>query len=1135
MSLQFMIGGSGSGKTWQLHQYIMKQSLENPGREIIVIVPEQFTMETQSALSALHPGHSVFGIDIVSFERLAYRVFEELNCMPKTVLDDTGKSMLIRKTCGRCEKELEIYKRHLNRAGFIEELKSVMSEFAQYKIDKEKLSRTIHHSEIKPLLARKLHDLELLSDAFRSAMDPDTIPAEELLHRLCSVLTRSERVKNTIVAIDGFTGFTPAQYDVIHLLLTLTDQVIVTVTMDPDYYPYKKNLQSDLFALSRKTIGKLSEMAEELGVKRDEDLLLAGHRNDRYAASEELRFLQRHLLRRTDRPWTEDMKDIKLLAAPTAKDECRFIGDEIHRLVNEKGYRYREIAIVCGSLEQYVPLLERAMADAEIPLFMDDKRNLLTNPVVEAMRAVLDVIEKDFTYDTVFRYLKCGFTVVPEDVLFEVENYCLARGIRGHKKWEQEWEKLYSHADHINLVELNEARETIIRPVLKLREALKAKGATVRDMTEALYNWLTECKAEEVLTAMSERFEELGEYSLSAEYAQAFGQLMELFDRMAGLLGDEVLPLKSYREILETGCREIRVGVIPAAIDRVLVGDVQRSRLAGIRALFFLGVNDGNIPAPGKNGGLLSELDREDLKNYMELSPTRRESSLTDKFYFYLTLTKPSEKLYISYASADERGEGKLPSSYLGYLTSIFQTLTVTEIGESTGLPYTMTMAMKQLSEGFDAYRESGDTEVWFHLIRFLSQNKELETLVERMEQAALEPYRGDHISKAVARVLYGDQISGSVSRLEQYAKCAYAHFLKYGLYLVKRQEFAFDVMDRGNVFHKAIEMIFTRADEEGIVLYELKAAERRALCREAIHAASEEQGGVLSSTKRNEYQLARMEEILERTMWVLGEQLKAGDFSPAYFELNFNAAGNKALEITLSDTEKMRLTGKIDRVDICEDEDQVFVKVIDYKTGAKIVDMNEIYYGLSIQLVVYLNALIEQEKRRHPGKEIVPAALLYSHVDDPMLSRDEAGSDPDKVFMEKLRPDGFVNIDPVVMSHLEREPDPDKKSKYLPISRKGGEITPNFRLLTGPQFEALKDFVTRRMSEFGRQIADGCADAHPFRLKENNGCKYCELKSICGFDRKGNGYSYRSLNRLKAEDIWQEILENEEEGEEES
>lgn len=1130
MSLQFILGGAGSGKSYYLNHRLVEEAVRDPEGTYIAIVPEQFTMETQKELVAVHPGHSILNIDIVSFERLAYRIFEELSCMPGTVLDDTGKSMLLRKACAGVEKELEIYRKHLDRPGFIEELKSVMSEFGQYRIGEKELEKLKEQMEKKPLLYKKLNDLQLLFGAFRSAMGEDMIIAEELLASLCRVLPRSEIIKDSVIALDGFTGFTPAQYEVLGLLLRYAGKVMVTVTIDADADVYNEKRNQDMFALSRKTIGMLNRLAEEEHAGREEDILLSGECPPRFSGSEELAFLSGQILRYPCLTWKEEPEDIILTREKTPAEECRALARKISGLVREQHYRYRDIAVVCGDMEGYRPLLEQAMKEAKIPCFLDDKRNLLTNPLVEYMRAALEIIEEDFSYESVFRYLKCGFLSIEEDVLYEMENYVLAFGIRGHRQWENPWEKIYRGGEHVNLEVLNRARESFTGPLLKLRKVFKTKETTVRQMTEALFLWMEGQQAEQTLARMAGTFEEMGEYSLAKEYEQAYDQILELFDRIVGLLGEESLSVKTYNDVLDAGCREIRVGVIPAAIDRVLIGDMERSRLKDIKALFFIGVNDGNVPSPAKQGGLLSELDREELKPYAELTPTRRESSLIDKFYFYLTVTKPSDKLYISYASGNEMGEGKSPSSYLSHIFRVFPALETKDGSESPkeeGI-LSRTLALKMLSEGMEEYREGRESETWRALYGCLYEKEENREILTLLADTAFASYGGDCISKAVARVLYGEPLSGSVTRLETYAACAYAQFLTYGLELTRRKEYEFAALDMGNVFHKAIELCFKMAEEEGLSIAGLEDGKRHELVERAMAGAADFLGSsILESSSRNEYLLKRMGQITEKTIWALGEQIRAGSFEPVDFELTFAPGENSAMRISLLGEGDMQLKGKIDRVDLYEDEEAVYVKIIDYKSGGTDFDLNAVYYGLQIQLVVYLDAVMKREQKRHPGKEIVPAGMFYYQVQDPVLERDSVGENEADAVLEALRPKGIFNGEEQVAALFQKEPPADGASKWIPASMKDGSpVKGRSSSATREQFAHMRKFVMQRMQEFGTAIAGGDTSARPYKRKDRTGCDYCEFKTVCGFDRKMSGYEYKRLAELAPEEIWKEMAE---------
>ena len=522
----------------------------------------------------------------------------------------------------------------------------------------------------------------------------------------------------------------------------------------------------------------------------------------------------------------------------------------------------------------------------------------------------------------------------------------------------------------------------------------------------------------------------------------------------------------------------------------------------------------------------MSELDREELSPYAELTPSRRESSLIDKFYFYLTVTKPSHRLYISYALADEMGEKKTPSPYLAHIRKLFPELPSGEGKES--LVLTRSLAFQMLADGMEEYRAGRSSDLWDALYGCLSENGENRELLEKLADAAFFSYEGDRISKAVARVLYGDPLTGSVTRLETYASCAYAQFLTYGLRLVKRKEFEFAALDMGNVFHKAIELCFRYAAEAGTPVFGIEEAGRKELVKRAVEEAAGTLGGnVLHASARNEYLLSRMGRITEKTIWALGEQLRAGEFVPAAFELDLAPGESAAMRISLTEGGSMQLKGKIDRVDLFEEADKVYVKIIDYKSGGMDFDLNAVYDGLELQLVVYLDAVMRKEQRKHPDKEIVPAGMFYYQIQDPILERRGTDGGSEAAVLEALRPKGVFNGEERVVSLFQKEREEDGKSKWIPAVMKDGAPVPGkSAAISGKQFEHLRNFVYRQMERFGSAIAAGEISARPYRRKDRTGCDYCEFQSVCGFDRKLSGYEYRRFAERSPEDIWKELAD---------
>lgn len=1160
MSLQFILGGSGSGKTHRLYTELIRESIASPSTQYIAIVPEQFTMQTQKEIVTLHPAHGVMNIDIVSFQRLAYRVFEELAIVNPNVLDDMGKSMILRKAAGGRQKELLLYKSHLGQNGFIGQLKSMLSELYQYGITPEMLDEKIPETT-SPMLRQKLEDISLIYKAFKEYIgEHEYITTEEILDVLCTHLPESRLIRNSVITLDGYTGFTPVQYRLIELFLRYSRRVIVTVTIDPSVNMSRKTGIQELFHMSRLVIDKVNQLAGQNHVSRERDVLLTEHPSARYTAGERgaadaascsesapdpeddsglksLDFLEQNLYRYKSRIYTGPMDAIRLVQAVNPAEEVAFLTRSIQAALRE-GFRYRDMAVITGDLSSYANELIHQFDAEHIPYFLDDKKSILKNPMVELMRAALELIRKDFSYETVFRYLRTGLVAEEEqlELLDRLENYVIAMGIRGFKKWDSVWEGRYRGGRELNLDELNAFREEIMTPLRAFRESMRREDRTIRTMTEAAAILLSDLSIELKMKNYENHFTGAGEYGLAKEYSQVYGLVIDLLERLTRLLGEEKAGVKEYAEILDAGFSEIKVGLIPAAVDRVVVGDITRTRLDHIRILFFIGVNDGIVPQKKENSSIFTDRDREFLGSHeIELAPTAREESFRQRFYLYLALTKPEKRLVLSYSAMDSSGKSLRPSILINELKKLFPALeSVMASQELAGLPLSEREAKNRLTQGLRGYAASREDLSFLELLKYFLASKEHREEALQLIDAAFYAYEKRGIGKAAAKALYGSILSGSVTRLEQFASCAYAHFLNYGLELMEREQFELAAVDIGNLFHDSIDLCFQRMKEQGGDWKELDEERRKKLVHECVNEVTEEYGNtILKSSARNAYLAGKVERITDRTMWALVEHLKKGDFTPAGFEVSFSPSDNlKALKIPLSKDEALHLRGRIDRLDLYQDDENVYVKIIDYKSGGTAFDLTALYYGLQLQLVVYMDAAMEMEERDNPGKNIVPAGIFYYNINDPVVER-EGEMTADEIegkILKGLRMNGLVNSELEVISHLDREI--ETESDVIPVAMKNGLIQePRSSVASRERFAALKRYVNEKLKSEGQEILKGVTDINPYKQGNKTACDYCPYHAVCGFDLKTGGFGYRKFKAMKSDEIWPIIEGGEQDG----
>lgn len=555
MSLQFIFGPSGSGKSYGLYQYVVEESIRHPQRNYIVLVPEQFTMQTQKDLVMAHPRHGIMNIDVLSFGRLAYRVFEEIGGGMLPVLDDVGKNLILRKIAGDYEAELSVLKGNMKKLGYITEVKSVISEFTQYDIGEEELLTVMASIGSQSRLYYKLKDISILYKGFTDYLSRKYITKEELLDSLSRVIGQSEMLRDSVVVLDGFTGFTPVQNRLLLELMRHCRKVAVTVTMDEREDPYVYSHPYQLFALSKHMVSTLMGLARENRVEVEEPICRYERPVYRFRGNEPLAFLERNLFRYQTGTFGKEQDAIRIHAARNPWEESLAAAGAIRRLVRKEGLRFRDIGVIVSSMETYGDYLKRAFDLYDIPVFMDHKRNILLNSFVEYIRSLLNMAQKNFSDESVFRFLRTGLSGFTTEEVDELENYCLGLGIRGYKRWQEKWLRRLKHMRGEDLERLNHCRVALVEKVDSLMFVLKQRKKTVRDITCAVYEFMVQENLQVRLKRQEEEFQEAGELALAKEYAQVYRIVVELFDKFVELLGDEEVSLEEYCQLWTRGLR----------------------------------------------------------------------------------------------------------------------------------------------------------------------------------------------------------------------------------------------------------------------------------------------------------------------------------------------------------------------------------------------------------------------------------------------------------------------------------------------------------------------------------------------------------------------------------------------------
>lgn len=1236
MSYSFCFGPSGSGKSRLLRKIIIEKagsSLASMGKDrtkYIVVVPEQYSMQTQRELVQEHPAHSLMNIDVLSFGRLAHRVFEETGADKRTVLDDIGKSLLLRRVASKCAKDLQILERGIHRPGMIDEVKSVLSEFMQYGIGEEQIEEmAVYAGEHgQNALQARLQDLGKLYTEFCTAKKDSYVTSEETLDLLANSIPEADSLRNSVIVFDGFTGFTTVQYRVVMALIRCASEVVFSLTVSPDQGPHisltacggPAGKEENLFYLSRRTVYDIIRMASKEGLKRGEDLYIGltgasgkeGLKKEdtgsglmpgclpRFSESRVLAHLESRLFRYPEIPFEEKREgetsgSLQLFAASTPQEEVRLIFSRVRMMIAKTGCAYRDFAIVTADLETYGDLFALEAERAGIPVYIDRTSGAFHNILIEGIRSVLQISSDNFSYASVFRYLRSGLSSLSLEETDRLENYCLANGVRGRKKWTAAFD---SSCEEARIKFLREVEPVTGLPVRVIPDALralqgeevpqdistseqdsgpadqapggvqdthrKARSAAVR--TKELYGFLAGCGAQMRVEVLADEFKDAGDVVRELQYRQIYRTVIDLLDQIYDLAGEEIMSARDYLELLEAGFSQIRLGTLPQRVDRILVGDIERTRLTQIRHLFMAGVNEGNIPRSASRGGILSDMDREFLAaGGAVLAPTPRQQMFTQRLYLYLNMTKPSRTLTVSYSTVSRDGKSLRPSYLISMLQGLFPALEV-EYPEQEPVSSRITGradGLRLLADQLRTFVEGNtpDTEDFvrdfsllygFYTSPEVTADARMRDAVQSLRNAALSRYTPRLLQSSLARALYGNMIVGGISRMETGAKCFLRQHLQYGLHLRERDLYEFAPVDGGSILHESLQRFDALLLAEGISWKDFSEEDALRLSARALQEeAAVYRNLLLYKSARDQGRLDRYAKRLLRTVDTLQYQIRQGDFQPIASELSFGGQEGRmpAIGFDLGNGRRLLLVGRIDRVDMCAQDGARYLRIMDYKTGINDLDEDLIRRGLQLQLITYMEALLNagadrldtlagRIEDRPAGEEIplseetrqedkiIPSAMLYYRMTDPVINitaaevADSAGPDADpEQYMagerigkirSSLRPTGLVFEDDESISHLDKYF--TGKSDVIPVTRstKGG-YTAASHLIDEEEYRKLADMARQALCRVAEHILDGDVSAQPASLKKGaSACDYCPYKGACGFDPRIPGYSYR-------------------------
>lgn len=1144
MSLQCIIGGGGSGKTQYCYQSILSKVENNQGNSLLYIVPEQFTLQTQKELVSRSARKGIMQIEVLSFQRLAYRVFEEIGNPSKKILGDMGKSMVLRKVTEEQKDELQYFQKMISKKGFIDELKRMITEFYQYDVGQEQLRLLLYSLQNHPILETKLKDLQKIFHWYQSYIAEQYISTEETIDLLTKKLYDSIFLETAEVWVDGFYGFTPQQYGLLRALMKKVRKLYITIPMASRYSHEKSCDESDLFYESWKTYNRILKISTEEEIDLEEAVLLKNY--PRFQENMELEHLADNLFHYPYKRYNEKTQRIEVLYESKRSDEVEETACKILSLVRDEGYRFQDIAIITSGLEAYDKKIQRIFEMYTIPYFIDEKKDILANPFVVFLQSILAIQYQHWSYESVFRYVKTGLGSLTREQGDELENYVLSNGIWGGKVWTQEGWKIseQEYPDDLKRKEMESqfqrilaARDQIAAPLMEFKNSLNKSGTlTVRSITEALYEFLERMDIPKKIDDRIQDFKEKKEFLLEREYAQVWKMVMDLFDKMVEILGNEEVSIQKYAQILDAGLEQCKMGLVPPGLDQVMIGDLERTRLQGIKVLFMIGMNDGILPRNLESTGILTERERLEMEAFgVELASSPKKKVYEEQFLIYSAITRPSDKLYLSYALMDDQGKALRQSVILHWIEKIFPNIMVREkemdkcTTERVSAPSPAYNIMIQNIRRWIKDENSvwKDVYSWFYVnwkektkfgIRgFIHNNQE-----DRLENQYLFP---PSVHK----------IKSSVTRLENYTVCPFSYFLKYGLQAKEREFYEVTYPDVGLVYHMVLDEVGKKVIASDQDWFSLPKEELREMVERAVEEIIPNiHNSIFMHSHRNQYFAKRLKRIAQQAVDILQHHIQQGNFLPYDFEVGFGSGERiPGLIIEIEKGKILELTGRIDRIDLLECEEGTYVKVIDYKSGSRSFDISEIFNGLQIQLIIYLDAILNHGKELF-GKQFTPAGMFYFYIQDPTLSgeSDFTPEEIQKLWVKQFKMSGLVLSDEEIIRNLDKEI--DGHSNIIPVRfTKSGVSQKISSIATEEQFEVLRQYVENKIKEIGKELIHGNISITPIQTDQWKACDRCRFGSICQFDETMPENSFKRILKVGKEEIWDTMKQKVEEDKE--
>ncbi len=1141
MSVQFILGRSGTGKTSFCIKAIVNALLQpDDGQRLILLVPEQATYQAERAILADGRIAGYNRLHVLSFDRLQFLLSGKNTARP--ALSRIGRQMVIHRILRDNKSKLKIFGSSASWPGLGRQMAQTIAELHQYAKtpdDIDNLLGELAKDERNNLAALKFADIGLILKKYLEFIEGKFIDPDIQLTRACGAVGKAAFVKGAKLWVDGFAGFTTAELAILTELLKAVADAQIALCLDPSNVdlpnPDIAKLEPfGIFSPTERTYAALVEIIKKCKLHFAEPIVL--NEAVRFSSCRPLAHIERNAFK-LEASKLPAAANIRIISAPNARAEIRFVARQILRLVREKDYRYRDIAVIASDIDRYEHYVRAFFDDYGVPFFIDKRKSLNQHPAVQLISSALQVVTGGFSHSDIFTYLKTDLVPIERGDVDVLENYCLAFGI-GESDWTSREAWRFAGDGDYDERRINEIRLKAIGPLLKLRDRLCPGDNSVKkigadEFVRAIYDFLNTLGVRETVREWIEEAEKSNDKQTADEHRQFYDKLIDIFDELVEVFAGRQMSCEDYVAILDSAFSQLTLAFIPPSLDQVLVGSIERSRHPDLKAVFLIGATQRQFPVPVGSDSILADDDRSAAESAgFELAATESRELTERRYLAYIAFTRPSQFLCVTYPVTDDKGSGVPRSQFIDNLESLFENLGEESIaGEQIAIENVhnkselVDLLCSEL--GKDASRDllEGSDEKLSELLDEMCADDELAESGSNVLSAINYDNRAE-LDKKIVGKLVGERIRSSATRLSIFAACPYQYFARYVLDLKEREEFKLEPLDLGNFYHRVLDALQKKLGEENTDFATVENKELLKLLNEQILNFTQTDTFISNFVRRsahNTYIINSAAEVLEDCVLAIAQMVRAGSFRPTLSEVSFGEVRDAQdrigkYELALADGRLLSLDGKIDRLDIAELDGRKIAAVFDYKRRGMSFSWPKYYYGLDMQLPIYMLAVKNANKLK--VKSVVGAFYMpvETTVGQAVLS-ELSGKEEKFEYKAKgiLNGEFFQQLDTSSSSGWGKYYNFRISSKDIQYGDygKSGALKPD-------DFDKVLEFTEQRIVELAGEILSGKIQVRPYRLGTMSPCGYCKYKPVCRFDWQINDYN--SLEPLRKLQVLEKI-----------